>query len=101
MHLIFEIKNWLIKTFIVLVSFLCFTLSSISVSANLINYELGYRTYLPIDAKIAEETNSSTNQNLKYALPAVGFACKSRSDLVDYRNWGERFEATAAKGVDG
>ena len=93
-----EIKSWLIRTFIVLISLLFFITPSISFSANLIGYEHEYRSYSSIDLKNVEETNSSTNQNLVAAVNGLQFTCKSESDLVDYRNWATSTERNATKG---
>lgn len=98
MNLMFGIKNWLIRILVILISFLCFTAPSISLLANSVTCELGHRSYSSIDVKIVEEIDSSTNQNLKYTLSAVGFVCKSRGDLIDYRNCTIVAEAIAAKG---
>lgn len=82
MNLLFEIKNWLVRTFIVLFGFSFFIIPSISISANPINYENDYRSYSSIDLKIAKETNAATNRHLKDAVVEVCFTCKSESDLV-------------------
>lgn len=93
-----HIKTLLIRAFIVLISFLFFISPSISVFANSINCEHEHRSYSPIDIKIAEEINSSTNQNLKGEILAVQFTCKSESSLVAYRNWATHAARKAAKG---
>ncbi len=92
------IKNWLIRTFIVLISFLCFIASSISISANSLTYEHAYRNYPLIDVKNVDETNTTTKQNIKDAITVMQFTCKSESDLVDYGNLAKCCEANAAKG---
>ena len=86
MALLNGIKKWLIRTFIVLISFLCFTASSISVSANSIGYEQTYRSYSFVDLKFSDKPNSTTSQNLKDAVIVLRFTCKSQQDSVDYRN---------------
>lgn len=91
------LKNWLIRTFIVLINFLFFTTPSISVSANSIGYEQAYRSYTSIDIKIAEKINSSTSKNLKDAISVVWFTCKSEIDLVDYGSRGIGVEVVAGK----
>lgn len=91
------LKTWLMRTFIVLISLLFFTISSISVSANSIGYEHAYSSYSFVDLNIVEKINTTTNPNLKRAISVVQFTCKSESDLVDYRNWATSVARNAAK----
>lgn len=87
-----EIKDWLIRTFIVLVGFLFFAAFLNSVSANPINCKQSHRSYSSIDLKISEEKNFKVIEN------DLANTCKRKSGLVTYRSWGIGVEAVAAKG---
>lgn len=73
MNILLEIKNWLIRTFMVLIGFLYFTISSISVSGNPTNLGYDYHSYSAIDLKITGKTNTSTSQNIKNPATAEHF----------------------------
>lgn len=83
MSLLFGIKKCLIRTFIVLIGFLCSTIPSISISANPINYEQEYRSYSSVGLKITEEISLPTKQNLKDAITTGQFLGVEYANCVD------------------
>ena len=77
---------------VVLIGFLCFTISSISVVAYPVSYEQVCGSYFSVDLKIKEETNFKVIEN------DLANYCQNGQDLVDYRNEGIGVETVAAKG---
>ena len=92
MNILLEIKNWLIRILIVLISFSFFIVPSISISAKSINCEYEYSNCSSIGLKISWETSFKVIEN------GSANTCKSESDLVDYRTLVISSKANAAKG---